>query len=273
MALSFVGIADAATDNATLPAFNADDVAYVFAFRDGSTTAPSLPSGWTNIDSRGANTCSYRCGYRQLVGGDTTTGTWTNATEIVVVVLRGVDLGDPFGVTATAGGASATMNFGALGTFHDLTGRAWVLLMGAHRTATDVNTVALTGTTNRSPTTTTVAAHTKASTTTWPSTNKVVNANSGYETISLEIPDAGEHDRMSQMPVEVVDQATDQKARLSQMPVEVVELPEPAARMSQMPVEVVSTYDRAAVLSQMPVEVVRQWIPPAGLGFMAYIID
>lgn len=276
MSISFVGIADAAGASATLPAFNAGDVAYVFAFRDGSTTAPTLPAGWTLIDAAGANTCSYRAGYRVLVGGDTTTGTWTNATDLVCVVLRGVDVGVPFGTENTAGGASTSMNWPALGAFHDSTARAWVLCMGAHRTATDVSTVALAGTTNRSPATTTVAAHTKASTTTWSATAKTVNANSGWETIVFEVPAAGENIRMSQIPVEVVDQADAGMARLSQLPVEVVDTTDAdnKARLSQFPVEVVSTYANAAVLSQLPVEVVRQWIPPVtAAGFTGYIID
>ncbi len=274
MAVSFVGIADAAGASATLPAFNADDIAFVFAFRDGSTTAPTAPAGWTNIDSRGANTCSYRCGYRQLIVSDTTTGTWTNATDLVVVVLRGVDIGLlGLWTTNTTSGASASMNFAALGAFADQTGRAWVLLMGGHRTATDVNTVALSGTTNRNPATTTVAAHTKASTTTWSATAKTVNANSGWETISIEIPADGEHDRISQAPVEVVVQPTDAHLRLSQGPVEVVDATDAPARLSQMGVEIVGQYDRAAVVSQLGVEVVWHWIPPAGLGFQAYIID
>ena len=88
MAISFIGQATGTT-SATLPTFTAGDLAVVWAYRDGSTTAPTLPAGWTNINSSGANTNSARIGYRILVGGDTTTGTWTNATEVLVHVYRG----------------------------------------------------------------------------------------------------------------------------------------------------------------------------------------
>lgn len=207
MALAFVGSASASADNVALPAFTAgDQVAYVFAFRDGSTTAPSLPAGWTSIASGGANTCSFRVGYRVLVGGDTTTGNWTNATEVEVVILSGVDLGVPFGtLSANGSGSSASMNFPALGTFRNPNGTSWVLLMGGHRTATDVSTVALTGTTNRSAVTvTTLGAHTKESTSSWSATAKTVNASSGWLTTGFEVLSAEAHDRISQAPVEAV---------------------------------------------------------------------
>lgn len=274
MAITFVGKADAAATSATLPAFNANDVAFVFAFRDGSTTAPSLPAGWTNIDSGGANTCSFRCGFRVLIGADTTTGVWTNATEVEVIVLRGVDLGTlPYGVTAKNAGASTSMNWPALATFRNSVGGSWVVCLGCHRTATDVSTVALGTTTNETPGTTSFAMHDVQGATSWSSTSKTVNANSGWETIVLEVLASGPA-HVSQLPVEVAELPDDAKARLSQLPVEVAELPTDAtARLSQQPVEAIYSHSLTAVLSQLPVEVVRTFIPPAGLGFMAYIID
>lgn len=275
MAISFVGIADAAAASVALPAFSADDVAFVFAFRDGSTTAPSLPAGWTNIDSGGSNTCSFRCGYRILVGGDTTTGTWTNATEIEVVVLRAVDLGYPFGITSTNGGSSTSMNWPALGTFMNPNGGSWVLLLGGHRTATDVNSVALSGTTNRSPGTTALGAHTKEDTTSWASTSKTVNANSGWQTIALEVLfDGGAFRRVGQSPVEAVVASGDVKARISQSPVEsVITSGDVKARLTQAPIEAVVGFSNVAAISQLPVEVVRTFVPPAGMEFQVYIID
>lgn len=261
MAISFVGIADAAAATVALPAFNADDVAFVFAFRDGSTTPPTLPAGWTNIDNAGANTSSFRCGYRQLVGGDTDTGTWTNATEIEVVVLRAVDLGYPFGVINSGTGASTSMNWPALGTFTNPNGGSWVLLLGGHRTATDVNSVALSGTTNRSPGTTALGAHTKENTSSWASTSKTVNANSGWHTIALEVLfDGGAFRRISQAPVESVLTSGDVQARISQAPAEsVVTAGDVKARVTQAVVEVTGGFQNVAAISQLPVEVVSEF--------------
>ena len=87
----------------------AGDLALVFAYRDGSNTAPQLPAGWTNIASSGANTNSSRVGRRVLQGGDTTTGVWTNATEVQVLVVRGQHPITPIGAAgALPSGATAS---------------------------------------------------------------------------------------------------------------------------------------------------------------------
>lgn len=188
MAISFVASASAAAASVSLPSgWVPGDLAVVLAHRDGSTTAPSLPTGWTDIVSGGANTNSARAGYRVLQTGDTSTGTWTNATSVIVVILRGADRARPIGASAQTGGASTSMSFAALTLQVQESGLSWVLLMGGHRTATDVHTVALAGTTNRSGTTTDICAHTAEGVTSWSATSKTVNANSGWRTVSIEI--------------------------------------------------------------------------------------
>lgn len=185
--IEFVASASAAANSVSLPSgWVADDLAVVFAHRDGSTTAPSLPSGWTDIVSGGASTNSGRAGYRILQSGDTSSGTWTNATSIIVVILRGYNPASPIGASATSGGASTSMSFPAL-TFNIAEGTSWALLMGGHRTATNVNTVALSGTTNRSGTTNDICAHSAERVTGWSATSKTVNANSGWRTVSIEV--------------------------------------------------------------------------------------
>jgi hypothetical protein len=135
MAVSFVGYASAAGSSVTLPAFNAGDLALVFAFRDGSNTAPTLGFGFTDVAGSGANSSSSRVGYRVLATGDTTTETWTNATEIQVLVLRGQN-SSPIG-DVRAGGASGTVvEYEAFGP--NFVGSLMVGMVG-HRTATNVH--------------------------------------------------------------------------------------------------------------------------------------
>jgi hypothetical protein len=187
MAISFVGAAAAAAASVALPSgWQVGDLAVVFAHRDGSTTSPSLASGWTNIQAAGANTNSARSGYRVLQSGDTTTGTWTNATSIIVVVLRGHDPSSPIGAFTQTGAQSSSMAFNAL-TLQVGDGTSWVLLMGGHRTATDVHTTALSGTTNRSGSTNDICAHTAEDVASWATTSKTVNASSGWRTHSIEV--------------------------------------------------------------------------------------
>jgi len=143
MAISYVGSATG-TNSATLPSFQSGDVAVVFAFRDGSATNPSVPSGWTNITNTLDTTSgSGSVGWRRLVETDTTTGTWTNASRVVVGVYRGCE---PF-ITPVGGGANGTGTTNgsvALTTF-TLTrgdGTSWVLGFVGHRSVdTDLGTL------------------------------------------------------------------------------------------------------------------------------------
>jgi hypothetical protein len=146
MAISFIGQATGTT-SATLPAFNAGDFAIVFAFNAGSTTAPTTPTGWTNILApAGANTCSMKLGFRILQTGDTTTGTWTNATLVVVHVYRGVTA---IGGSASASGASTTVSYPAL-TMQAAQGTSWVAGFAGHRSVDTALETPPTGMTNRS---------------------------------------------------------------------------------------------------------------------------
>jgi hypothetical protein len=144
--ISFIGRATGTT-SATLPAFNAGDFAIVFAFRDGSTVAPTTPAGWTNILApAGANTCSMKLGFRILQTGDTTTGTWTNATSVVVHVYRGVTA---IGGSASASGASTTVSYPAL-TMQAAQGTSWVAGFAGHRSVDTALETPPTGMINRS---------------------------------------------------------------------------------------------------------------------------
>lgn len=273
MALSFVGQASAAAASASLPAFTAGDLAIVFAFRDGNTTAPTLPSGWTGLGSAGANTCSARWGFRILQAGDTTTGTWTNATAVEVYVITGVDAGNPIPAFQSAGstGASASPSWSSFGTL-DLTGRDWLIFLGGHRTATDMSTVALSGTVNESPATTNLAMHDiQGANAAWSTTSKVVNANSGWVTAIIEVAPATPNvARVSQVAVEAVELPAP-ALRVSQTAAEVVELHAPALRASQVVIETVAQRTNVAIVSQVVAEVIHQNLP-AGARTQVVII-
>jgi hypothetical protein len=143
MAISFVGAATG-TNTATLPSFESGDIAVAFAFRDGSATNPTIPGTFTNITNTLDTTSgSGSVGWRRLVVGDTTIGTWTNASRCVVGVYRGCE---PF-ITPVGGGANGngtTNTSVALNTF-TLTrgdGTSWVLGFVGHRSVdTDLGTL------------------------------------------------------------------------------------------------------------------------------------
>ena len=105
MAISFVGSATGTNTIASMPAHQAGDLLLFFAFRDGSETAPSLPSGYTSklTKSDGYIDTSCRVGYKIAAGGSETSGTWTNATSLICHVYRGVDQTTPLGGSSTYG--------------------------------------------------------------------------------------------------------------------------------------------------------------------------
>lgn len=148
MALSYVGGATG-TNSATLPAFNVGDIAIVFAYRDGSNTPPTLATGWTTIlGATGANTNSARSGSRVLQSGDTTTGTWTNATSVIVHVYRATDGTASIGASARGSGSSTTITYPAV-TLQDTSGNSWGVRFAGHRSTNVAIETAPSGYTNR----------------------------------------------------------------------------------------------------------------------------
>jgi hypothetical protein len=193
MPISFVGVAAGVT-SATLPSFNRGDIAVVYAFRDGSTTNPSVPTGWTSITSTNdGTTCSASSGWRRLQEGDTTTGTWTNASRVVVAVYRGCE---PF-ITPVGGGANGagTTNTVSYTTF-TLTrgdGTSWVLGHVGHRSVdTTVDSASISGMTARGGgVDATAEAHawdTNGGVSSWGTTNQTITGTaSGWVTRTIEL--------------------------------------------------------------------------------------
>lgn len=190
MSLSYVGGTAAATSSVSLPTFAEGDIALCLAYRDGSNSPPGLPSsGWTGIAASGANNNSSRLGYRVLQGGETTTGTWANATEVQVVILRGQHSAAPIGANAP-GGANNSNQLSYTGfTLSDTSGTSWIVGMAGHGTATNVNSKAVSGMTTRSNGVTSLGAHTAegvSSFSTSPYTT-TVNASSGWRSYAVEV--------------------------------------------------------------------------------------
>lgn len=115
------------TTTATIPTHQAGDLLVAFAYRDGNTTAPTLPSGWTNIDNSGANTNSGRLAYRVATASNTTSGTWTNATSLIICAFRNAGIG----ASGVGGSTGGTVTYPAASIAAD--GRSNVLRFAGHR--------------------------------------------------------------------------------------------------------------------------------------------
>lgn len=193
MAISYVGGA-AGTNSATLPSFQSGDIAVVNAFRDGSATNPTVPAGWTTItNTADGTTCSSSFGWRRLVNGDTTTGTWTNASRVTVTVYRGCEpFITPIGGGANGAGTTNTVTYTTF-TMTRSDGTSWVLGLGGHRsTDTTIDSASITGMTARTSgvdaTAEAAAWDTNGGVSSWSSTNQTITGTaSGWVTRTVEL--------------------------------------------------------------------------------------
>lgn len=193
MPISYVGVA-AGTNSATLPSFQAGDLAICFAFRDGSTTNPTIPAGWNSItNTADGTTCSASCGWRRLLATDTATGTWTNASRVVVVVYRDCEpFITPVGGGANGAGTTNTVAYNTL-TMTRSNGTSWVIGFVGHRsTNTTVDSASITGMTARGGgVDATAEAHawdTNGTVSSWSTTNQSISGTaSGWVTRTVEI--------------------------------------------------------------------------------------
>jgi hypothetical protein len=96
-------------NSCTLPEYLTNDVAVVFAYANTAVN-PTLPAGWNSITTQAANSNGFRLGYRFLVAGDTTTGTWTNATFVIVVLYRDISAIGAAGSTTSASSTSTAIS-------------------------------------------------------------------------------------------------------------------------------------------------------------------
>lgn len=150
MPISYVGQATGTT-SATLPTHQANDLIIGFAYRDGSTTAPTIPSGWTTIASGtggGGSNNSSSLAYIVASGAGTSSGTWTNATGVVFQVYRGALTSSPIGANASQNGSTASVTYPAL-TLTVTNGSSWVAGFAGHRSVDTNLQNAPTGMTNR----------------------------------------------------------------------------------------------------------------------------
>lgn len=144
MAISYVSGASGTT-TATLGSHQAGDLILVFAYRDGSITAPTLPADFTNISTASGNTNSARVGFKIATSNAESVSTWTNATTTIAVVYRGVQA---IGGSNNTNGSSNIVIYPAI-TMTQTDGSSWVVGFAGHRSTNVTLEVAPPGMTNR----------------------------------------------------------------------------------------------------------------------------
>jgi len=151
MSISLVGTQTASATTVTIPSHQAGDLILIWAERNSSGTAPSLPAGFTNVltVAQGSNV-SARLGYRIANGSTDTSGTWTNAAEITCHVYR-PSAGNVLriGQSASSSSTTTTVTYPAL-TLADSGGNSWIAGFAAANNITQTLSTAPSGMTNES---------------------------------------------------------------------------------------------------------------------------
>lgn len=133
--------------SATLSSTSANDLIIVYAYNTNNTTIPSLPAGYTSLGTQapGGSANASRIGYKVASAGETTTGTWTNATQVACLVYSGAHSSAPVLGTPTAGN-SALLSYAGKTTSSS---RNWVAGFGAGKAVTAGMNGNITSMTNR----------------------------------------------------------------------------------------------------------------------------
>lgn len=142
----------ATANNVAITSVTAGFYIIVWAYFAGTATIPTLPGGFTSIVGTAGTQQAARLGYKIATGGETNSGTWTNATQVVCMVYSGAN---GFGATPTIAAAnSASISMPAV-TLQNTNGESIILgFAGAASATAGMNntptggTVALTSRTN-----------------------------------------------------------------------------------------------------------------------------
>lgn len=189
MAISFITTAKNASGG-TITGIQAGDLVIVYSFRSGSNSTPTLPIGWTSINTVVTNSAGSLCAYQLAVTTSLITGTFTNATNTIFSVYRGANQTTPIGGSAVVTNVGTTVSYGAL-TMSVTDGSSWVYGGGGHRSTNTTIDVAPTGMTNRDSQITTgeVGVHdTNAGVSSWSlTTESVGGTSSGWGCYTTEI--------------------------------------------------------------------------------------
>ena len=181
------------TTSATLPTHLKNDVILVFAYRSNSATAPTVPSGWTTIATMNGTTTSAVACWRRATDGTTTSGTWTNATDVVFEVYRGVTQDyNPIGGYTVNTASSSTATYSAI-TLIDTPAATWqspwAVAFGASAVSSSIQN-APTGMTmrhNRTSTGEIASFDTTDGIESWSSQNVSLGGTSRWQTIVIEL--------------------------------------------------------------------------------------
>lgn len=133
----------AATGN--MPLHAVGDMILVFAFNGSTATLPTVPTAggtvptFTQIQApAAANTCAMRVHYAVATATNHTLGTWTNATNLIVLIIRGQNASPIGGNASQATSLNLTVNLPTV-TMAVTNNSSLLLRFSGHRAGTSWN--------------------------------------------------------------------------------------------------------------------------------------
>lgn len=186
VAISYVNSGTSATSTITIPTHQVGDLIIIQAINSAASTKPTVPGTFTSITT--ANTTGAfgsSAGYIIATTNTTTSGTWTNADRMMVVVYRGVSA---VGNTASDANniSNVNMSYPAV-TFAVSNGTSWACCMGQTKGTQSPGTPGTN--TSRANGTTYRLSDTNAGVTGWSTTATTLGAGSLWATLVIELKD------------------------------------------------------------------------------------
>lgn len=115
--ISYISAASANGTSLLMPTHAAGDILIFAAYRDGSNTAPAIPSGWLTVNTgTGSNSNTMTVAFKIAASAAETSGTWTNASQVACGVYRATTQVAPGGFRSTANASSLTVSWAATPT-------------------------------------------------------------------------------------------------------------------------------------------------------------
>ena len=192
MTISYISAATNAGDTVTIGTHAAGDTIIIWAFNDGATTIPTLPSGFINVQTVSGSSTAARLAYKIATTSSETSGTWTNADGLIAVVYRttGQNL-LAIGAAVSNVNTNTTVNYTSIGSALDRAVDQWFIGVALQRSDANALETAPTGMTNRASLAGTgweMAFHdTNANATSWASTNVTVTNSALWRTFVVQL--------------------------------------------------------------------------------------
>lgn len=201
--ISYISAASANGTSLSMPTHAVGDLLFFAAYRDASTTSPTIPAGWFPVVSgTGGGTNAMSIAFKIATTAAETSGTWTNATHVACAVYRGTSIINIGGYKHTGNTTTLTVSWGQLTTTSTdpiarQNGNTWYVGVLGYKTNDIDGEVAPSGMTNRTNTkgasTGQISIHDTNGDTLWTTTGQTYSTGTAANsrTLIVEIVDTG----------------------------------------------------------------------------------